>query len=96
MLERDRPLWQAIWVNRYRGGSAVILRTHHAIADGMRMVELAMSLFDATPEGGPILGPGVEQHAARSRPPGQPMADRVRVGSHVGGGDGAGRGVFHR
>ena len=51
MLERDRPLWQAIWVNRYRDGSAVILRTHHAIADGMRMVELAMSLFDATPEG---------------------------------------------
>ncbi len=33
----------------------MILRTHHAIADGMRMVELAMSLFDAAPEGGPIL-----------------------------------------
>ena len=81
MLERDRPLWKAIWVNRYRGGSAVILRTHHAIADGMRMVELAMSLFDATPEGGQVHGPGVEQHAARSHPPGQPMADRVRSGA---------------
>ncbi|MGE5693894.1 MAG: WS/DGAT domain-containing protein [Candidatus Sericytochromatia bacterium] len=78
MLERDRPLWQAVWVNRYRGGSAMILRTHHAIADGMRMVELAMSLFDASPEGGLVPGPGIAQHAAHPRPPGQPIADRVR------------------
>ena len=61
MLERDRPLWQAIWVNRYRGGSAMILRTHHAIADGMRMVELAMSLFDATPEGRTIITADIGQ-----------------------------------
>ena len=81
MLERSRPLWQAIWVNRYRGGSAMILRTHHAIADGMRMVELAMSLFDASPEGGLVRGPGIAQHAAHPRPPGQPMADRVRSGA---------------
>ncbi len=81
MLERGRPLWQAIWVNRYRGGSATILRTHHAIADGMRMVELTMSMFDASPEGGPVRGPGIEQHAAHPRPPGQPMADRVRSGA---------------
>jgi len=81
MLERDRPLWQAIWVNRYQGGSAMILRTHHAIADGMRMVQVSMSLFDASPEGGPILSPGTGQHAARSRPPGQSVADRVRSGA---------------
>ncbi|MFZ2173477.1 MAG: WS/DGAT domain-containing protein, partial [Rhodococcus sp. (in: high G+C Gram-positive bacteria)] len=81
MLDRSRPLWQAIWVNRYRGGSAVILRTHHAVADGMRMVELAMSLFDASPEGGPILGPGITQHAARPHPPGQPKRVRVRSGA---------------
>jgi diacylglycerol O-acyltransferase len=83
MLDRDRPLWQAIWVNRYRGGSAMILRTHHAIADGMRMVQLAMSLFDAAPEGGPILGPGVEQHGAHPHSPGQPLADRVRSGANT-------------
>ena len=81
MLDRSRPLWQAIWVNRYRTGSAMILRTHHAIADGMRMVQLAMSLFDAAPEGGPILGPSVTQHAARPHPPGQPLAQRVRSGA---------------
>ncbi len=26
MLDRNRPLWQAIWVKHYRGGSAMILR----------------------------------------------------------------------
>ena len=67
MLDRNLPLWQAIWIRRYRKGSAMILRTHHAIADGMRMVQLAMSLFDASPQGGPILGPGVTQHAAEHR-----------------------------
>ena len=41
MLDRERPLWQAIWVRRYREGSAMILRSHHAIADGMRMVQLS-------------------------------------------------------
>ena len=81
MLDRDLPLWQAIWIRRYRKGSAMILRTHHAIADGMRMVQLAMSLFDASPQGGPILGPGVTQHAAQPHAPGQPLARRVRAGA---------------
>ncbi len=79
MLDRTRPLWQGIWVNRYREGSASILRTHHAVADGMRMVELAMSLFDASPAGGPIRGPDIVQHATRPHPPGLPMGKRLRT-----------------
>lgn len=78
MLDRDRPLWQAIWVKRYRGGSAMILRSHHAIADGMRMVQLSMSLFDANPQGGPIMAPAVIQQAAQPHPPGQSLTQRVR------------------
>ncbi len=69
LLDRNRPLWQLIWVQRYRGGSALILRSHHALADGMRMVQLAMSLFDASPEGGAILGPAVAQRGAQPAPP---------------------------
>ncbi|MDA2992125.1 MAG: hypothetical protein O3B27_11280, partial [Actinomycetota bacterium] len=30
LLESSRPLWRVIWVERYRGGSAMILRSHHA------------------------------------------------------------------
>jgi diacylglycerol O-acyltransferase len=42
-----------------------VTRTHHAIADGIRMVQLGMSLFDATPEGGAILAPAVVLHNAK-------------------------------
>lgn len=80
MLDRERPLWRALFVDRYRGGSAIVLRTHHAVADGMRMVQLSMTLFDATTEGGAILGPAVTQHAAHPEAPGQAMGDRVRAG----------------
>ena len=73
LLDGDRPLWRIIWVQRYRGGSAMIFRSHHALADGMRMVQLAMSLFDASPEGGAILGPAVAQYGA------QPKAQRVSL-----------------
>ena len=68
MLDRRRPLWQVILVERYRAGSAMVFRSHHAVTDGMRMVQLAMSLFDAAPEGGAILGPPVAQHGAQPRP----------------------------
>ena len=77
LLCRDRPLWRVIWVERYRGGSAMILRSHHAVADGMRMVQLAMSLFDASPQGGAILGPAVAQHGAQPDPAG-PKSRRLR------------------
>jgi diacylglycerol O-acyltransferase len=74
MLDRDKPLWYALWVDSYLGGSAVVLRSHHAIADGVRMVELAMTLFDASPEGGSIREPGVATHAARTAAALEPVA----------------------
>jgi diacylglycerol O-acyltransferase len=80
MLDRDKPLWRALYVDRYREGSAIVLRTHHALADGMRMVQLSMSLFDAAAEGGAVLGPAVTQHAAHPAPPGLPATERVRAG----------------
>jgi diacylglycerol O-acyltransferase len=56
-LPHDRPIWRARFVQRYRGGSAVILRTHHALADGVRMVQIATGLFDSSPDGGAVLPP---------------------------------------
>jgi diacylglycerol O-acyltransferase len=78
LLESTRPLWRVIFVERYRGGSAMILRSHHALADGMRMVQLAMSLFDASPQGGAILGPAVAQYGAQPEPPRTPVSRRLR------------------
>ena len=67
MLDRSKPLWEAIWVEEYLGGSAVVLRSHHSIADGVRMVELALTLFDAGPDGGSVHDPGDTTHAAKPR-----------------------------
>jgi diacylglycerol O-acyltransferase len=80
MLSHDHPLWQSIWIKRYREGSAMLLRSHHAIADGIRMVQLATSLFDWTPQGGPVLAPAIIQPRAHPHPPGRPLPERVRSG----------------
>ena len=48
-LDRSEPLWRAVLVDGFRGGSAVLFRAHHAIADGIRMVQLTLSVFDASP-----------------------------------------------
>jgi diacylglycerol O-acyltransferase len=77
-LDRSRPLWQMFCVDGFKGGSAVLIRTHHAIADGVRMVQLGMSLFDATPEGGAILAPAVRLHAAHLDDSPRPLLDQLR------------------
>jgi diacylglycerol O-acyltransferase len=74
-LDRGRPLWHLFCIDGFRGGSAIVVRTHHAIADGIRMVQLAMSLFDAGPDGGNVRGPSVHLHAERATRPDQPDAD---------------------
>ena len=38
-LDRNRPLWVMFLIDGFKGGSAVLTRTHHAIADGIRMVQ---------------------------------------------------------
>ncbi len=79
-LDRDHPLWQAIWVKKYGTGSAVLLRSHHAIADGMRLVQLSMSLFDGSPQGGPLLTPAVKtpEGTAAGSPDRSSLRGRVR------------------
>lgn len=50
-LDRSRPLWQVHLVQGYGQGCAILLRTHHAIADGTALVQALLSLVDA-PEAG--------------------------------------------
>ena len=45
-LERDKPLWCINVISHYQGGSALIIRIHHCIADGMSLVKLVISLTD--------------------------------------------------
>lgn len=79
-LDRDRPLWAMFYIDGFKGGSAVLTRTHHAIADGIRMVQLAMSLFDAVPAGGPILAPPPSNGSSLPTQPDRSLPARVHDG----------------
>lgn len=47
-LDPDRPLWQFHHVTNYRGGSALIARIHHCIADGIALIRVVLALTDET------------------------------------------------
>jgi len=53
-LDRSRPLWQVHVVENYAHGTAVIMRIHHCIADGIALVRLLFSLTDEEPEEAPV------------------------------------------
>ena len=46
-LDDKRPLWQFHLVENYDGGSAMMVRIHHCIADGIALIGVLMSLTDA-------------------------------------------------
>lgn len=41
-----RPLWSFHLVERFQGGSAIIVRIHHSYADGIALVQVLLSLGD--------------------------------------------------
>lgn len=45
-LDPDRPLWQFHLVEHYQGGSALLVRIHHCIADGIALIAVTQSLVD--------------------------------------------------
>jgi diacylglycerol O-acyltransferase / wax synthase len=46
-LPRDRPLWDIHVVDGLRDGSAIYVRLHHALADGIALTQVLLSLTDA-------------------------------------------------
>ena len=47
-LPRDRPLWDIHLVEGLDEGSAIYVRLHHALADGIALTQVLLSLTDAT------------------------------------------------
>ena len=45
-LDMRRPLWQFHLVEDYQGGSAMMVRIHHCIADGIALIAVTQSLVD--------------------------------------------------
>jgi WS/DGAT/MGAT family acyltransferase len=46
-LDPGRPLWQFHLIERFEGGSAVVVRIHHCYADGIALIQVMLSLTDA-------------------------------------------------
>ena len=63
-LDRSRPLWE-MWAltGREDGNVALLIRLHHAVADGMAALDLLGVLFDRTAEGPPPSPEGASERA---------------------------------
>ncbi|GAB2477841.1 WS/DGAT/MGAT family O-acyltransferase [Jatrophihabitans fulvus] len=74
-LDRERPLWHIHVVDGYRGGTALVARMHHCIADGVALFRVLLSLSDEAQDGG--LG------APRAAGPAAPLPNVVSRGLRV-------------
>jgi diacylglycerol O-acyltransferase / wax synthase len=77
-LDKTRPLWQIRIVEHYEGGAALVVRTHHAMADGIALMGVLLSVMD---DGGgePPWTFGVSKRDARQkRWPSAPGAETIR------------------
>jgi WS/DGAT/MGAT family acyltransferase len=45
-LARAHPLWQFHFIEDYEGGSALVARVHHCIADGIALISVMLSITD--------------------------------------------------
>lgn len=65
-LDPARPLWQLHLIEHYDGGSVLIARVHHCIADGIALIAVMLSITD----GGlapPVAAAGANEEAGASK-----------------------------
>jgi diacylglycerol O-acyltransferase / wax synthase len=72
-LDLDRPLWRAHLIEGYEGGAAIYTRIHHAVADGIALMRLLLSLTDDEPE------PDLFRPEDDERRPALGLTDRARA-----------------
>ena len=78
-LDRTRPLWHFYLVDGHEGGSVVVSRFHHALADGIALAQVLLSLTDEH-EDGDLLG--TTSRRARSRAPPHGARPAARAERH--------------
>jgi diacylglycerol O-acyltransferase / wax synthase len=47
-LDMSKPLWQMHLIDGYHGGSVLLSRLHHCIADGIALIQVLLSLTDSS------------------------------------------------
>ena len=56
-LDRDRPLWEAWFLEGlHRGRWAILMKVHHSMVDGIGGADLLAELFDLSPDDAPGQG----------------------------------------
>lgn len=45
-FDYSKPLWQIHYIENYEAGSALIVRLHHSIADGLALIQILLSVAD--------------------------------------------------
>jgi diacylglycerol O-acyltransferase / wax synthase len=70
-LDPARPLWQFHLIEGYEGGSALIVRIHHCIGDGIALISVALSITDGGND------PPERKKRTASEPNGDWLADSV-------------------
>jgi diacylglycerol O-acyltransferase len=56
-LDHSKPLWDMYLLDRSSAGSALVVRIHHCIVDGIALAQVMLSLTDAKPETPPDAPP---------------------------------------
>lgn len=86
-LDRTKALWHVHAVDGYDGGSALVVRMHHCIADGIALARVMLSLTDLTPDApAPEIEPeGRERDRGLLRRAAGPLAPAVDAGRAVAG-----------
>ncbi len=81
-LERSRALWEFHLIEGYGEGSAVLARMHHAIADGIALARVLLSLTDAHATVSDGLAPPAPA-APGGGGPLSPLVGAARTGLHL-------------
>lgn len=89
-LDMSRPLWQFHIVEGYAGGAALVVRIHHAIADGIALIAVMLSLTDSRPDAPPAIrsddgGAAAKAHEESWPNPFEPVADMIGGGLRLYG-----------
>ena len=67
-FDKDRPLWELVVVDGLtKGRAAIVMKVHHAIADGLGMVEMLAHMVDLDPSGSGHADADAEAAAALER-----------------------------
>ena len=87
VLDPAHPLWRVHLLQNYRGGSALVQRYHHSLADGIRLTQVMLRMLDPVDDGDPGLSARVGRRTpvttARPEPAG-PGAQGLGQVAHGG------------